>query len=451
MKLNKQKVFALALAVCLIATLSMGSLAWFTDSDSVTNDFLIAGSENQDPDAVFSVDVWERNDPNSQDKLDYIEYPNILPGDDWYKEVNVENTGSYEQYIRAIVTVSDAHIWQEIFGLVYVPLNEIATDLNADFEAWSTVYDADNDTLTYVLYYKNILAVDGIANLFTNVAIPEKLDRDQAAEMAGGFQIIVTADAVQTKNVGDNAPAAFATVDMAVEAGNSTINLTAENIADVLALMANSEDAEVALDLTGIVLDQAVTNQGTLEITGGTLTGEVVFKNEGTATLNGVSVEATSTGYAMMFVEGSTAVLNDVAVDSAAGNLYVIGGSEVTVNGGNFSNAHNTNSGQRYSIYAAQAGTVVTVNDGEFFFDEITIANQRKASYVCADYGAIVYINGGTFGGAPTHPNWKHPIYTANGGQVIITGGTFGFNPTEWVAEGYEAIQNGSTWTVQAK
>ena len=43
MKLSKKKVFALALAVCLIATLSFGSLAWFTDNDSVTNEFKVAG------------------------------------------------------------------------------------------------------------------------------------------------------------------------------------------------------------------------------------------------------------------------------------------------------------------------------------------------------------------------------------------------------------------------
>ena len=59
MKMNKNKVLALALAVCLLATVSMASLAWFTDNDSVTNDFLIAGSENSKPDDVFSVDVWE--------------------------------------------------------------------------------------------------------------------------------------------------------------------------------------------------------------------------------------------------------------------------------------------------------------------------------------------------------------------------------------------------------
>ena len=224
MKLNKKKVFTLALAVCLIAILSLGSLAWFTDDDTVTNDFLIAGSDDGDPDDVFSVDVWEKNDPNGEKEQVGFDYEDILPGDDLYKEVNVENTGAYDQYVRLTVTVTDAHIWQAIHGEVYVPLNKIATDLNANFETWSIVYDADKDTLTYVLYYNAILPFEGedVVNVFTNVAIPEELDRYQAAEMVGGFSINVVAEAVQTKNVGNNAPEAFETVNMAVEAGNFT-------------------------------------------------------------------------------------------------------------------------------------------------------------------------------------------------------------------------------------
>ena len=176
MKLSKTKVVALALAVCLIAILSMGSLAWFTDDDSVTNDFFIAGSEDQDPDKVFSVDVWEdatSDDTNAEDKIqDGIKYPAILPGDDLYKEVNIENTGAYEQYVRAIVTVSDAHIWQQLHGEAYVPLNKIATDLNTKFETWSIEYNADKDELTYVLYFNEKLPFEAgkdIATLFTNI------------------------------------------------------------------------------------------------------------------------------------------------------------------------------------------------------------------------------------------------------------------------------------------
>ena len=98
MRMTKKKVIALALVVCLIAILSLSSLAWFTDDDSVTNKFQIAGSEDANPDDIFSVDVWEKDDPTSNEKdQDGITYPDILPGDDLYKEVNVENTGKYPQ------------------------------------------------------------------------------------------------------------------------------------------------------------------------------------------------------------------------------------------------------------------------------------------------------------------------------------------------------------------
>ena len=232
MKLNKKKVFTLAIAVCLIATLSLGSLAWFTDTDSVTNDFHVAGSED-DPDDIFSVDVWE-NGPDGRDE-DGIRYPNILPGDVLQKEVNIENTGSYDQYIRAIVTVSDASIWQEIFGEVYVPLDKIVENLNTAYDAYRVVFDADADTLTYVLYYQNILKVDAVSTLFTDVVIPEALTREQAAAMKDGFVIGVVAQAVQTENVGANAVEAFKTVDMEVEAGEHTVATTAAGLQVALA------------------------------------------------------------------------------------------------------------------------------------------------------------------------------------------------------------------------
>ena len=230
--MNKKKIFVVALAICLVAIVSLGTLAWFTDEDQVTNNFYVAGSDDQNPDDVFSIDVWEDDDRDDTDEddddkiQDGIKFDNILPGDDLYKEVNVENTGAYDQYVRVIVTVSDATVWQDIFGEVYVSLDEIATDINADFEYYNTVYDADENTLAYVFYYKNILPVDGIATVFTNVHIPEAMDRSQAAELAGQFDINVVAQAVQTENVGNNAIEAFETVGMGLEAGEKTVATT---------------------------------------------------------------------------------------------------------------------------------------------------------------------------------------------------------------------------------
>ena len=446
MKLNKKKVFTLALAVCLIAILSMSSLAWFTDDDSVTNDFFIAGSEDENPDDVFSIDVWEKDEDGKRYDDEGIDYPAILPGDDLYKEVNVENTGAYEQYARVIVTVSDAHIWQELHGEVYVPLNKIATDLSSEFQTWSIEYDAEANTLTYVLYYDHILAVDAVVNLFTNVAIPEEMDRYQAAEMAGGFQIGVVAEAVQTEHVGANAAEAFATVGKAIEAGNRTINLTTENVSDVLDILANNPDAEVTLDITGEAIEQTVNNKGTLEINGGTIINNGSgLENNGTANLNGVTMQAgNASDYSNILGAGSETTYNDVNIDTNGGGIGAVNGAEATFNSGSIVITATTTD-PRYNFYVVGEGTEVTLNGGTFDFT----AKSLKRAYIYAGSGATVYVNGGTFGTASTRSNYKAGIM--GDGTVIITGGTFGFDPTNWVAAGYEAVENNGVWTVSAK
>jgi hypothetical protein len=74
-----------------------------------------------------------------------------------------------------------------------------------------------------------------------------------------------------------------------------------------------------------------------------------------------------------------------------------------------------------------------------------TFLNDRaKNSYFWADDNAIIYVKGGNFGGVAS----TKKIVTSNGGQVIISGGTFNFDPTAWLAEGYQAVKSGSTWTV---
>ena len=125
MKFNKKKGFAVARAVCLIATLSLGTLAWFSAADEVKNEFLVADSEDGDANKVFSIDVWEQYDSNGDgdfnevDDEDYangLEYKDILPGDKLSKIAHVTNTGAYDQYVRVIVTISDATAWINAVG-----------------------------------------------------------------------------------------------------------------------------------------------------------------------------------------------------------------------------------------------------------------------------------------------------------------------------------------------
>ncbi len=451
--MSKRKILVVALAICLFAIASLGTLAWFTAEDSVTNKFYVAGSEDQDPDDVFSIDVWEDNDKDDTneteaDKIqDGIEFKDILPGDDLYKEVNVENTGAYDQYVRAIVTVSDAHLWQELFGELYVPLNKIADDLSADFQPWSIEYDAEADTLTYVVYYNAILNPDVVVNVFTNVHIPENLTREQAAKMQN-FTINVVAEAVQTENVGANAAEAFKTVGMEIAAGSRTINLKAANVSNVLDLVATNKDATVGLDLADVTVAQPVINRGTLAISNGTIDVDAAgLENLGTATLNDVKMEAgTPTDYSNITRgEDASTTYDDVEVISNGGGIGVVDGAEVVFNDGSIYIDTASTSG-RYIFYAEGEGSVITINGGEFSWDP---ADNQKRAYVYAGVGTTVNITGGTFGKASTRSGYTDGIL--GDGTVIITGGTFGFNPTKWVATGYVATENAGIWTVTAQ
>ena len=88
MKMTKKKVFAAALAVCLVAILSMSTLAWFSAQDTVKNEFFVADSTDTDKNDIFSVDVLERVDTDGNGVYDAtlsspngFDYKDILPGD----------------------------------------------------------------------------------------------------------------------------------------------------------------------------------------------------------------------------------------------------------------------------------------------------------------------------------------------------------------------------------
>lgn len=209
--MSKKKLLSLALVIIMIATLSFGTLAWFTDSDEVTNDFLVAGSEDSDPDEIFSVDVWEDSEGEENEDGGYT-YENILPGDKLTKVVNVENTGSYDQYIRVTIEISDAIAWQNALGENFNDETLMACFDGYDPELWrheTSKVDTAANVIRITMYYNGgakgsygIVAPGDVVTVFTAVNIPASLTQEQAAAFAGGFEITVTADAVQTENLG---------------------------------------------------------------------------------------------------------------------------------------------------------------------------------------------------------------------------------------------------------
>lgn len=217
--MNKKKLLILSLVLILIASLSFGTLAWFSDDDTATNKFMVAGSETSNPDDIFSVDVWEDvngNGVKDDSSEDGHVYENILPGDQLPKVAYVENTGSYDQYIRVVVEISDAGAWQAALGEKFNDDTLIACFEGFKPDNWrreASEVDTKKDVIRITMYYNGgnpeapgVVAPDGVVNVFTAVKIPETLTQKQAAAFSNdgtpGFTIKVTADAVQTENLG---------------------------------------------------------------------------------------------------------------------------------------------------------------------------------------------------------------------------------------------------------
>ena len=201
--MNKKKLLSLALVVIMIATISFSSLAWFTDKDAAENKFTIGGAGAEDPDQIFSVDVKENVD-GKDEAVDGMDFENILPGDKFKKEAFITNTGSYDQYIRVTVKIDQAAVWAACLGSDFNDATLQAIFGGFDIASWSEITTkVENNQIVVTMYYNDILAVGGDIVVFDTVNIPSELTREQAAYMgANGFSILVTADAVQTENLG---------------------------------------------------------------------------------------------------------------------------------------------------------------------------------------------------------------------------------------------------------
>lgn len=212
---SKKKILAAALVICVIAIISTGTLAWFSDEDKVENSFMIATSDDDTPDEIFSVDVWEDTPGGiigkGTDNGGY-DYGDILPGDSLKKEVYVENTGYYNQYIRVTVTISNTQAWAAVVGDTFNPADVfIGFDATKWTHIWNNLEEARANgdpvpqDIVYTLYYKYELepGADKAITVFEKVKIPQNMTQQQAAAFNGeGFNIDVKAEAVQTKNLG---------------------------------------------------------------------------------------------------------------------------------------------------------------------------------------------------------------------------------------------------------
>lgn len=210
----KRKTLIVAVAVCLAAILALGSLAVFSNSDDITNKFMVAGYDPEDPitpDELFSVTVYETDKDGNQTEQG-LTYDGIQPGDKLDKDPTVKNTGKYDQYVRVMVTVTNAKNWMD--ACKAHGISDLTTIFGGfDGTKWTRidapVYDEANDTLTYTYYYNGVLAPEETATLFTTVTIPQAFDIADMVSLKS-FELSVSAQAIQSAHTGDNAVEAFA-------------------------------------------------------------------------------------------------------------------------------------------------------------------------------------------------------------------------------------------------
>lgn len=212
--MSKKKLLSLALIVIMIAILSFSTLAWFTDTDSATNDFNIGGAGTGKPEDIFDVEVKENVD-GKEEPVDEMKFENVLPGDNHKKEAFVSNTGSYEQYIRVTMTITD---WKLIQNIVTINMDD---DFDTNWKISSTGVDVDdqgnliasndssvnaNGELVVILFLDKKLPVGESVQIMDAVSISTKATQNDFIDVgfADGFQIKIEADAAQTENILDS-------------------------------------------------------------------------------------------------------------------------------------------------------------------------------------------------------------------------------------------------------
>ena len=204
--MNKKKVFALALAVCMIAILSMSTLAWFNDFEEIKNDFKFDDTDN-DGTVDFEVNLFETDDTGEVNGKTYVK---VTPNAKLAKDPTVRNEGDYDMYTRVVVTVSNAGAW--VAASVKYDLTgndddltilEKMIDLNPNWVRFGNpVQDTNADTITYVYYYAHKVLPGAVsAPVFTEVTIPWQLQTEDPIVSGKAFSITVKADAIQADNI----------------------------------------------------------------------------------------------------------------------------------------------------------------------------------------------------------------------------------------------------------
>ena len=209
----KTKSKALLLTLCaalLVAASVLGTMAYLTDTDTVTNTFTV-GKVKIDLDEAKANTDGSLVEGAARVKANSYK---LLPGHTYNKDpmVTVLN-GSEASYIKMTVTFSKASALDAIFALTGADLTSIFNGYDsANWIYKDNTEDATADTCTYEFWYKETVgAPDGdvaLDALFDSVTVPGTITNEQLATIEG-MTFTVNAYAIQADGFA-NAEAAWA-------------------------------------------------------------------------------------------------------------------------------------------------------------------------------------------------------------------------------------------------
>ncbi len=202
-----RKVLAIALcAILLVGASVMGTLAYLTSTDTVTNTFTVGKVAIKLDEAKANADGTlvtpaERVEANSY---------KLMPGHTYNKDPMVTVlAGSEESYIRMIVTINK----KTALDAIGINTLEVFKDYDATKWTLKSQNPGENDTMVYEFRYYTTVSTVGTADkalepLFKQIAVPGTITNTQLNSI-DGLKIDIVAQAIQADGFND-ADAAWA-------------------------------------------------------------------------------------------------------------------------------------------------------------------------------------------------------------------------------------------------
>lgn len=208
MKTTKKALLFTFCAVLLVVASVLGTMAYLTSSDTVTNTFTV-GKVNIDLDEAKVDKNGVVVSPEERVKANTY---HLLPGHEYVKDPTVTvKAGSEESYVRMIVTINEQSDLDAIFAPNGLPLSDFFGGVSSEWTLYGEKENAD-DTRSYEFRYKETVAApDGdvvLDDLFETINVPGEITKEQL-ETISDLKIEVEAHAIQADGFAD-ADAAWA-------------------------------------------------------------------------------------------------------------------------------------------------------------------------------------------------------------------------------------------------